>query len=915
MNINQNFPYHSIDADDVISRLKSDKNGLDHDERQKRLREFGENKLEEKEKTSILSLIFKQFKDFLVYVLLAAALISYFAGHSIDFWVIIGVILVNATIGFFQEYKAEKSIESLKKLLSHEAGILENGERSIIDVTSLVPGDILLLEEGKAVPADGRIIRSKNLQVVEASLTGESLPSGKTEETLNEETVLADRKNMVYKGTHVARGNCKVVVTATAENTELGKIAESLKEVGEKESRFRKLTAQIAKIMAGIAVVTAIIVFIIGYFIRDFDFEESLLVTIATMVSSIPEGLPAVLSIVLAIGANRMAKQNAIIREFTATETAGSLNVILSDKTGTITQGVLTIKKIFIPGDDDEYSVTGEGYEMQGEIKSGDSEVSIKDNPLLAKSIVIAGNCNDASIREDDENKKGDEGDNQKPEVAGDPTEAAMLVLCEKTCLKEESPFKDIEVLDDLPFNPENKFRASLVSYPDESREMLFVGAPEKILSLSSKYMTGDGDKKLDEKTSKEIKNKTDELSNQSMRVIGYAYKPAGKDSGEVREDDAEELVFVGLYGIMDPPREEVKEAVAKCKTAGIRVIMVTGDHKQTAMAIAREVGIIEPGEEEKEGCPLVLTGEDLDVDDATMDKYTACTNVFARVSPDSKLRIARSVQGKELIIGMTGDGVNDAPALKVADLGIAMGQRGTDVARDNSQIVLSDDNFASIINAIEEGRIVFRNIRLTTFFLITTNFASTLNLVAALAIGFTYPLSPTQILWINLVTDGVMDISLATEPGNEDMMKQPPVKKSERIINKEILPNLIIIVPVMVVLALLAFSHYRPEGVEKARTGAFLVVAMTQIFNAFNLRSIKKSAFTIGFFRNKWLILAFFVSIALQLAAIKLPFMQSIFKFRDLPWIDILVITLLSSLVFVFGELYKFIRRKVQGA
>ncbi|MBS0009943.1 MAG: HAD-IC family P-type ATPase [Bacteroidales bacterium] len=906
MDINQNFPWHSIDAEDAIKRLKSDKNGLDHDERQKRLRQFGENKLEEKGKASILSLIFKQFKDFLVYVLLAAALISYFAGHSIDFWVIIGVIIVNATIGFFQEYKAEKSIESLKKLLSHEASIMENGERSIVDVARLVPGDILLLDEGKAVPADGRIIRSKNLQVVEASLTGESLPAGKTEEALDEDTPLADRKNMVYKGTHVARGSCKVVVSATAEKTELGKIAESLKEVGEKESRFRTLTAQIAKIMAGIAVVTAIIVFIVGYFIRDFGFEESLLVTIATMVSSIPEGLPAVLSVVLAIGANRMAKQNAIIREFTATETAGSLNVILSDKTGTITQGILTIKKIFIPGND-EYTVTGEGYEMQGEVRSGGSEVSVKDKPLLAKSILIAGHCNDAGIKQENEDK------DKEPEVAGDPTEAAMLVLCKKTCLKEESSFKDIEVLDDLPFNPEKKFRASLISYPDESREMLFVGAPEKILSLSSKFITEKGDKKLDHKTSKEVNDKIDELSNQSMRVIGCAYKPADSDRSEVRGDDAESLVFVGLYGIIDPPRPEVKDAVAKCKTAGIRVIMVTGDHKQTAMAIAREVGIIEAGEEEKEDCPLVLTGQDLDVDDATLDKYTACTNVFARVSPDAKLRIARSVQGKELIIGMTGDGVNDAPALKVADLGIAMGQRGTDVARDNSQIVLSDDNFASIINAIEEGRIVFRNIRLTTFFLITTNFASTLNLVAALAIGFTYPLSPTQILWINLVTDGVMDISLATEPGNEDLMKEPPVKKSERIINKEILPNLLIIVPVMVVLALLTFSHYRPDGVEKARTGAFLVVAMTQIFNAFNLRSLKKSAFTIGFFRNKWLILAFFVSIALQLAAIKLPFMQGIFKFRDLPWIDILVITLLSSLVFVFGELYKFIRRRLQ--
>ncbi len=909
MPINQKFPYHSIGPEEAVERLQSDPNGLEKDERRRRLEEFGPNELEEKEKASVLKLILKQFNDFLVYVLLAAAVISYFAGHMIDMYVIIGVILVNAAIGFFQEYKAEKSIESLKKLISHEATILEGGERTIVDITRLVPGDIVLLDEGKSIPADARLLRTKNLQVVEASLTGESLPSNKTTEAIDEKTGLADRKNMLYKGTHVARGSCKAVVTATAEYTELGKISESLKEVGEQESRFRKLTAQIAKIMAGIAVTTALVVFVIGFFIRDFDFQESLLVTIATMVSSIPEGLPAVLSIVLAIGANRMAKQNAIIREFTATETAGSLNVILSDKTGTITQGLLTIKKIFVPGQS-EFEVTGEGYQLKGEIKRDGEEVSLKDQPLLARMVLIAEGCNDASFKENGE-EEGEEKDDQAT-VSGDPTEAALLVLAEKTGISREPQYKEFEVIDDLPFNSEQKFRASLVRCPEDRKEIFVVGAPEKLLSLSKEVVSGDGSKKMDKETEEEIREKIDELSNQSMRVIGCGYKTVDKNTGEVGAGDAEDLIFAGLFGIMDPPREEVKEAVARCRRAGIRVIMVTGDHKQTALAIARQVGIT--GEDaESDDCPRVLTEQELDVDDETLDQYTSCTNVFARVSPDTKLRIAKSVQGKQLIIGMTGDGVNDAPALKFADLGIAMGQRGTDVAKDSSQIVLSDDNFASIVNAIEEGRIVFSNIRRTTFFLITTNFASTLNLIAAISIGFTYPLSPTQILWVNLVTDGIMDISLATEPGHQDMMDRPPVSKKERIINKDIIPNLLIVVPVMVVLALLAFSHYRPEGVEKARTGAFLVVAMTQIFNAFNLRSIRDSVFKIGFFSNKWVIVAFATSIILQVAAIKLPFMQTIFKFRDLPWIDILVITLLSSLVFVFGELYKFIRSKIR--
>ncbi len=899
----KNTLFYSLGTDEAVEKLNSNKNGLEGNERQKRLEEFGKNEIEDQEKVSILSLILKQFKDFLVYVLIAAAVISYFTGHMIDVYVIIGVILVNAAIGFFQEFKAEKSIESLKKLISLHAIILQEGEKKEVEATELVPGDIILLDEGKSIPADGRILEMKNFQVVESSLTGESLPVEKEIERLEEDTGLPDRKNMVFKGTHVARGTCKAMVTATGQNTELGKIADSLKEVSEKESKFRKITAQLAKIMAGIAVSTALIVFLIGYFIRDFAFDDILLVTIATLVSSIPEGLPAVLSIVLAIGANRMAKQNAIIREFTATETAGSLNVILSDKTGTITQGILTIKKIFLPGQG-EYDVSGDGYELEGEIKKGDKSLEFYEDELLEKAVLIAGRCNDATLKEEDDS----------PSVSGDPTEAAMLVLAIKTKLDKEKPYKDIEVVDDLPFNSQQKFRASLVCCPDDSREMYFVGAPEKILSLSKKVISKNGNKSLDEKTENIIKDKIRELSNQSMRVIGCACKPADNETGEVNAEDASDLVFTALYGIMDPPRQEVEEAVQKCKTAGIGVVMVTGDHKETALAIARDVGIIDSGrEEDVKDCPLVLTEKDLDIDDEQLDKYTCCTRVFARVSPDSKLRIAKSFQRKGSLIGMTGDGVNDAPALKVADLGVAMGQRGTDVARDSSQIVLSDDNFASIVDAVEQGRIVFRNIRLTSFFLITTNFASTLTLIAAISAGFTYPLLPTQILWINLVTDGVMDISLATEPGHKDMMKQPPQKKDESILSRDILPYLLIIVPIMVILALLVFNYYRPEGLEKARTGVFLVVAMTQVFNAFNMRSFKRSVFSIGFFKNKWLILAFFGSIILQLAAIKLPFIQKIFHFQDIAWPDILVIILLSSLVFGFGELYKWIRERLK--
>lgn len=902
MNIDQEFTYYSISVEDTIERLGSDKNGLSKDEAEKRLAQFGENKLPEKGKTNIFKLIIKQFKDFLVLILFIAAIISYLTDHMVDVYVIIGVIIVNAAIGFVQEFRAEKSVESLKKLVKQNATVLRGGERNVVDASQIVPGDIVLLEEGKSVPADARVMRRKNLQVEESSLTGESLPVDKQTGPLDEDTGLADRKNMVYKGTHIARGSCKAVITATGQHTELGKIAESLTEVEEKESEFRKKTGQLAKIMAIIAVSTAAIVFLIGYFIRDFAFDDILLVTIATLVSSVPEGLPAVLSIVLAIGANRMAKQNAIIREFTATETAGSLNTILSDKTGTITKGILTIKKMY-PGNGKEYEVSGDGYEIEGQIKTGNERVSISNDPMLAKMVVIAAKCNDASIEK--ENEDG------APEISGDPTEVALMVLSEKTRLNETEPFKDIERIDDLPFNSEQKFRASLINYPDDHKEMVFVGAPEKMLSISTQLLETDGPVTLSDDKKTEIEEKIGDFSSQSMRVIGCSYKEAGSDKDEVNPDDAVELIFVGLFGIIDPPRPEVAPAVEQCKSAGIRVIMATGDHEQTATAIAKSVGILEDKKPEKD-CPAVLSESDLDVDDETFDKYTSCSDVFARVSPQSKLRLAKSLQSKNLLIGMTGDGVNDAPALKVADVGIAMGQRGTDVARDASQIVLSDDNFASIVNAVKEGRIVFRNVRQTSFFLVTTNFASTLTLIAAIAVGFTYPLMPTQILWINLVTDGIMDVSLATEPDHGDIMKHPPLKKGEQILNKEILPYLFIIVPVMVTLALLVFEYYRPEGVEKARTGVFLVVAMTQVFNAFNMRSLNRSVFSIGFFSNKWIILAFVVSIVLQIAAIKLPFIQTIFHFQNIEWFDILVITLMSSLVFLFGEAYKWIKNKL---
>ncbi|MFO7880675.1 MAG: HAD-IC family P-type ATPase [Bacteroidales bacterium] len=905
--INQKSPYHGYSAEEAMQRLKTDKDGLDEQEAEKREEKYGPNKLPEKNQTNILQLIIKQFKDFLILILAIAAIISWLSGSMVDVYVIIGVILVNATIGFLQEYRAEKAVDALKKMIKLEAVALRSGEPQTILAARLVPGDIIELNEGDSVPADARIIEQKNLQVEESSLTGESVPVSKTSDSLEKETSLPDRKNMVFKGTHVSRGGCKAVVTAIGENTELGKIAESLQDVEKKRSEYRKKTARLAKIMAGIAISTASIVFVLGYFVRDLDFNEVLLVTIATLVSSVPEGLPAVLSIVLAIGANRMAKQNAIIREFTATETAGSLNMIISDKTGTITTSILTVKKLIFP-DGESYDVTGDGYELKGAIKKDKKNVKIQDNKNLGKALSIAAHCHDASVG------KSRKENGKEPEVSGDPTEVALLVLARKAGITQTEAFGNLKKTDDLPFNSEQKFRASLLEDQDGNKEMVFTGAPERILEISSAYLAGDQTKRMSEEKSEEIREDIAELSGQAMRVIAAAYKPADADQNQVNVEDADQLTFVSLFGIIDPERPEVEQAIDECRAAGIRVIMATGDHKQTAVAIARKVGIIQPGDEEKSDCPIALEEKELDVDDETLKNYLDCTNVFARVSPETKLRIGKALQSKDALIGMTGDGVNDAPALKVADVGMAMGKRGTDVARDAAEIVLSDDNFASIVNAIREGRIVFRNVRQASFFLVTTNFASTFTLITALAIGFNYPLIATQILWINLVTDGVMDISLAAEPGHGSMMDRKPLKKGEPILNKEIIPYLLIIVPVMVTLAMFVYNYYIGDGIEKARTGVFLVVAMTQVFNAFNMRSLRHSAFSIGFFKNRWLIAAFGASILLQFAAIKLPFMQHIFHFRDIAWNEIFIITALSSLVFGFGELYKYLRKIFAG-
>ena len=891
--------FHSKPVEKVLKELSSGIKGLSPEEAKTRLQDFGPNEIPEKKSKHPVLIFLKQFHSILIYILIAAAAISFFIGHAIDVYVILAVILINAIIGFIQEHKAERSIQALKRMIVPHAKVFRGGELLQVHAKELVPGDIIFLEEGDRIPADARLLEVKNTRTVEASLTGESLPVDKDTKVLPEKTGLADCKNMVWMGTFVAGGQARGIVTSTGIKTAIGKIAVSIEKIKKGKGHFEKKTDILARQMGIIAVVCALIVFLVGFFVRGFEFSEIFLFTIASLVAAIPEGLPAVLVIVLAIGAYRMAKRNAIIRTLPATETLGVATIIATDKTGTLTQNTMNVEKIILPGED-EITVSGEGWRPSGDFSQKDNIIAPLENFRLSKFLHIACVCNNARVVKEE---------GEKYKIIGDPTEAALVVLAEKAGLKKEELGKRI---DDLPFNPELKYRASLsvLVKEDRRKEIYVVGAPEAVLAHSSFMLGEKGEKEITQEERQEIIAETQGLAKKAMRVLGLAYKITPPGTDNLSEDLVNDLVLVGVVGMIDPPRPEVKEAIVKTRKAGIRVIMKTGDHKDTAVAIAKEVGLIDA--ETKSKNPEVLTEQELlKLSEEEFEETIKHISVFARLTPAMKLRIVETLQKQGHIVAMTGDGVNDAPALKRADIGIAMGIIGTDVARESSAIVLADDNFASIVNAIGEGRTVFTNTRQASSFLITTNFAESASIITTLLLGLPLPLLPTQLLWLNLVTDGVTDVALAAEPSHEDVLEEPPRKAKENILSKEIIPFILIMAGIMVILTLIIFNAYLPGGIEKARTGAFTVMAFTQLFNVLNMRSLKKSIFKIGLFSNKFIVAALTASLALLGMVLYIPFFQGIFQFMTLGLLEISIIILLSSSVLWLGELYKYLRNK----
>ncbi|MCK5149716.1 HAD-IC family P-type ATPase [Candidatus Pacearchaeota archaeon] len=879
--------WHSKIKEEIFEELKTSNEGLTQGQAEKRLREVGLNQISKKKKTPQILIFLKQFNSPLIYVLFVAMIISFVFDHLVDGYVILAVVLINATIGFVQERKAEKAIDALKKLIVSYAKVYRNNQLIKIPSERIVPGDIIFLEEGDKIPADARLIELKNFRTQEASLTGESFPVEKNLKILEKSASLGDRVNMVFMGTLVVSGEAKAVIVETANHTAVGQVAKSIQEIVQPKMHFNKKVTQLAIQMSIFAGIGAALTFVIGFFINKLEFFEIFLFTIATLVSGIPEGLPAVLIIVLAIGARRMAKRNAVIRHLPAVETLGVATIIATDKTGTLTKNSMMVEEIITS--DEEFNITGNAWEPLGKFLQNKKPINPLKFPLLRKILKISLLCNKGNLVRK----------NNEYEIIGDPTEVALLVLGRKSGLDKEIKEK---IIDDLAFSSELKFRASLIE-SDNKKELYSVGAFETILNKSTYFIKSGKKLKFDDKTTKEFLIKAESLAKKGLRVLALGYRDLPHYTKSVSEDLVNNLVFLGFVGMKDPPRPEIKEAIKKARNAGIRIIMKTGDHKETALAVAKEIGLVQ-------GKTKSFTGKELEsMSEQEFKEAVKKINVFSRVTPKMKSKLIKTLQEQGEVVAMTGDGVNDAPALKRADIGIAMGIIGTDVARESSEIILTDDNFASIINAIEEGRIVFQNVRQTSFYLITTNIAEAFTIISALTMGFSLPMLPIQLLYLNLVTDTPPGIALAMEPGHNDALNHPPRNKKEKILNKELIPFLILMVGLMVLGTIPLFKYFLPQGLDKARTVAFVSMSMFQLFNVFNMRSLKKSLFKIGIFSNKWMIVALATSLLMMLGVIYLPGISRVFQFVPLSFFEFGMITLLASSVFVVGEIYKFVK------
>jgi magnesium-transporting ATPase (P-type) len=895
--------WHHMDAQEVANQFQTDpSSGITAEEAASRLVRFGANELREKPGQPAWVRFIHQFKSPLIYVLLAAAIIAAVLGEFKDSFVIMGVLMINAIVGFIQEGRAERSMAALRKLSAPKSHVRRGGKLQSVLSRELVPGDILILSAGDRIAADARLTNVASLVVLEGALTGESTGVNKRLDPQPENAPLADRKSMVYAGTVVAAGRAEAVIVATGMKSELGKIAEMVQEAVQPLTPLQMRLAQLSRIIIFVVLTVTAIVFGIGVW-RQLPLEEMLLVSLSMAVSAIPEGLPVAVTVALAVGMQRMAKRRAIIRKLAAVETLGSANVICSDKTGTLTRNEMSVTRLLL-ADDAELRATGIGYKPEGRFElngNGAGELPDPTRVRLHLLLEVGALCNDAALLEPFEDLDW--------RLEGDPTEGALIVAAAKAGINVESLLHDQPRVWEIPFDPISRMMATAHRNggDNQSLRVCVKGAPEAVLGLCGTIQLATGKSALTDEQRQRIAEAQRDMASDGLRVLAFAqaYLLSGElDSSYERLRG--KMTFVGLMGEIDPPRPEVRDAVALCKQAGIRTVMVTGDHLLTGASIARELGIADADSLALEGSAVHT------MDDRAFEDALQRVAVFGRVAPEHKLRIVEGFQKQKKVVAMTGDGVNDAPALAKADIGVAMGITGTEVAKEASAMVITDDNFASIVDAVEQGRIIFQNIRKTIFYLFSTSAAEILTLTTALIAGLPLPLRAVQILWINLVTDGALTVNLIMEKAEGNEMRRAPEPRTASILPAAFLWRMLALVPIMgmgtVLLFVWALSTDREY--EKAQTMAFSALCAFQWFNGLNARSASKSIFEIGLLSNKFVMVGLTIAITLQVLVVQLPIFGTLFHTVPLTLQEWVIVVGVASTVLWADEAGKLARR-----
>jgi len=891
---------HAQKIETVLKTFQTDpEHGLSSVEASGRLAKYGRNELPTEKKRSALRLFFRQFHSGLTYILFAAALLSLYVGQVKDALGIFIVVLIDVIFSFVQERRAEDAIAKLKDLVVQESSVVRDGDVHKVAAGDLVPGDIVILREGDRIAADARLVSCKDLRTNESSLTGESLPVVKAPGTLAEAALTPERGNMVWAGTAVVAGSGRAVVVETGVRTAFGHIAVSLGAIRRLRAPFESRIDRLGWELGVLSLVLAGVVLALGWW-RGFDLSQMFFFTIAMAVSVIPEGLPSVLAVVLAIGVQRMAKRKAIVRHVPSVETLGIADVICTDKTGTLTENKMTAREIVLAEHD--ISVSGEGWEPKGDFRAGGRHLLPLEIPEASLLLKAAAVCNGASL----ERRDG------RADIVGDPTEGALAVLAAKAGLDKHRLEGEFREIDEMPFNSERRYRAALEAQTGldgrTSGVVFVIGAYEALAAASDKVMVKGRTVRLDAALQDRFRAANERLGSRAMRILAVAAKtvPVGKSS--IGEADITDLTLLGLVGMIDPPRIGVPEAVARCRQAGIRVIMITGDHKATAVAIAKEIGLLGGGRAAGVHTEAEIAG----LPEEKFVELLRHAAVFARVTPITKLRIVGGLQKLGHTVAMTGDGVNDAPALKQADIGVSMGITGTDVSKEVADMVLADDNFVTIVNAVEEGRVVFRNVKQTTAYLFTSNMAEAVTIIAAIAAGLPLPLLPAQILWMNLVTDGLPDIALATEPADERVLAEPPRRRDAGFITRNTWIFTAITSLLMCCGTLAVFAwELRHGSMDHARTTAFTTMAVFQLWNILNMRSAAVSIFKLGLRSNLFVLAAAVLSLGLQLAVLYVPLLSSTFRTAPISLGDWGLILLVSSSILWAGEAYKLLIRR----